>query len=366
MVGRSELATLEDYLESSLDLAVSETRVVADGLNLVISVTTEGGDITHVVRSPRRLRETVYMLDLEREYRLLEQLASTAIPVPAPVAYCGDTSIIGEAFYVSRYLKGETVPFGRSLPERFRTTRARREFAEVVIDTLARIHRLDPTDVSDVCDYRTTTARVMDALDRLTAAQPRVTFPLEELKQVGAYLEEYAPDAITRCLVHGDYRPDNVVFGPEATPRVAGVIDWETASLGDPRIEVGYLLLRWREEDDRPLDLSDLEARYSDRQIRRIKRYNTRGIAPYTAKSGSPSRGALIERYSERTSLAVENLRYFTALGAFLLATVWVDLHRDRIEAGEQSDWAPYVEFMAKEARAIIENDRFQDLTGHF
>ena len=109
-----DLAGLERILAERLDANVTDAAVVADGLNLVVDVSTPDG--RYVVRRPNKLRDTYYMNDLRAEYEVLEALVDTPVPAPRPVLFEADRSALGGPFLVCTYLEGETVPLGSDQP----------------------------------------------------------------------------------------------------------------------------------------------------------------------------------------------------------------------------------------------------------
>ncbi|WP_247001319.1 phosphotransferase family protein [Halosolutus gelatinilyticus] len=346
---------LESYLTAELCGGVTDIEVLDDGLNLHLAISTAEDGRTYVLRRPTKLRRTELFNDLEREYELLQRLRRTAIPAPEPVLFCDDDSIVGDAFFVTPFLDGAVIPLGSDLPDRFRTAPARRRAATLLIDTLAEIHSLDPEPFADVCERQPPRGQVDRAAERLGTVASVTDLDLSTLRSVGEWLRRNAPSDPTTTLVHGDFRPGNVLFAGTNRPEIAGVLDWETAILGDPLTELGYLLLRWRDEDDPAPPLDGLEARYPDSDaIPRLRAANERGLAPFTAKPGSPDRRELVARYEDATGIPFEDERFYRAHAAFTLATVWADLHRRRVEAGTESDWEPHVEYMSMVADGIV------------
>lgn len=353
---RSALAALETYLEGELDARVTDLRVVANGLNLVIAVSTPTADPGFVVRRPTRLRGTYYMNSPAREYAVLRALEPTAVPAPAPVHFCADESVLGDAFMVVTHLDGEVVPLGSGLPPRFRDADARAALPARLIDTLAAVHDLDPGRFEDACDRFTPRERIERATDRFATLSRATGHEPLGVDAVADRLRREAPEPADATLVHGDYRPGNVLFTGSDDPRISGVLDWETASLGEALSDLGYLLLRWRDPDDPTPDLAPLEARYpDDATLRDLRETNRVGLAPFTSDPGAPDRDALLARYRDRTGNAVGDERYYRAQAAFLLALVWEDIHRCRLDAGEPSDRQPWVDYMLLLARTILD-----------
>ncbi|WP_273836473.1 phosphotransferase family protein [Halococcus sp. PRR34] len=352
---------LESYLAEELDTGVIETAVLHDGLNLSIAISTEEAERAYVLRRPNKLRHTSLFNDLQTEYGLLQRLNDTGIPTPSPILFCDDESLIGDPFFVTTYLDGAAIRLGADLPERFRNDGARRRVATRLVDTLADIHSLDAERFEGICERRTPQEQVARTTERLDEATSVTGHDLPTLRSVGDWLQRNAPSASATTLVHGDFRPSNVLFAETDQPEVSGVLDWETAFLGDPLTELGYLLLRWRDDGDPTLSIDELEAKYPNEDtIAEVKAANENGLSPFTARPGSPSRRKLVARYEERTARPFANERFYRAHAAFGLATVWEDLHRHRTEAGTASNAKPvWVEYLAMVAHSIA-SGKFQ------
>ena len=353
-----DIPRLESYLSAELDVAVVGTELLHDGLNLSVAISTEEGEHAYVLRRPNKLRHTEGFNDLEGEYGVMERLRDTTIPAPEPVLACDDDSVIGDPFLVMTYLDGETVPLGSDLPERFRNASARKGVADRLIDTLADLHSLDAEPFTDVCERQTIREQVAHDTDQLDEATRVTGHEPPGLWDVADWLQQNVPPDSETALVHGDYRPGNVLFAGTDQPEISGVLDWETAFLGDPLTELGYLLLRWRDDNDPTPSLDELEARYSNEDVLQdLKETNERGLAPFTAKPGSPSRRELVARYEDETGISFEHERFYRAHAAFMLATVWEELHRHQIEAEAESDWEPYIDYMSMIAASIASGE---------
>lgn len=350
-----DVSSLAAYLATEFDVTLVDTEVLHDGLNLSLALSTDDG-VRYVLRRPNKFRDTAAFNDVTQEYRTLELLAEADVPAPEPVLVCPDESVVGDPFLVMEHLDGEAVPLGEPLPERFRNPTAREQVGNDLVDVLAEIHSLDVGPFAEVLDRQTVQDEVTYATDRLDAATAVTGHEPPELREVAAWLERHAPDQAATTVVHGDFRPANVHFGGTDRPEIVGVLDWETAALGDPLVELGYLLLRWRDDGDPTPSLDDIEAE-NDEVIQDLRETNERGLAPFTNRAGSPSRRDLVERYEARTGIDFEHERFYRALAAFVLATVWADLHRHRVEAGEDSDWEPYIEYMSLLAHSIASGE---------
>jgi aminoglycoside phosphotransferase (APT) family kinase protein len=344
---------LRKYLPAALDVDVTGTTLLNDGLNLVIAVDTDAG--RYVVRRPRKLRHVGYFLDIQQEHAVMAALRGTDVPAPNPVLFCDDDAVLGRPFVVLDHLDGAVVPLGERLPDRFQTPRARRELAESLVDTLAAVHTAPVEPFLDVCGERMATEQVALASDRLDAAVAVTGHEVPKLRELGDWLRANAPPDPATTLVHGDFRPGNVLFTGETTPTISGVLDWETATCGDPLTDLGYFLLRWRDDGDPSLSLDGIAARHGEAAAKQLHTPNEHGLAPFTGAPGSPSRAELVARYEDRAGHRFTHDRYYRAKAAYGLAAVWVDLDRYRVEAGEQPSMQPHIEYAALLGEAIVD-----------
>jgi len=350
-------ADLESRLSTELAERVVDTEVLSDGLNLVVAVATEVDDRAYVLRRPNKLRESDLFDDLREEYRVMERLADTAVPTPEPVVYWADESLLDEPFFLTTHLDGESVRMEPRLPERFRSASARRALAHGLVDTLADIHSLPPERFEDATEYYGPLEQVDRAAERLDRATEVTDREVPRLRRVAEWLRANAPDDARRALIHGDYKPGNVFVGEATTPEITGVLDWEAAKLGDPLTELGYFMLYWRDAGEDFPPLGDLEDRYAADELADIRAIAEEGFYPFTTRPGSPTRHELVTRYEERTGRSVEDLRFYRAHAAFMLAAVWEDLHRHAVETGVAPDSPPLLQYFPRVAEAVVDGD---------
>lgn len=179
---------------------------------------------------------------VDREYRVMQALAGTDVPVPRMHALCMDRSVIGRAFYVMSFVEGR-VFMDPSLPGMTPEERAA-IYAELQ-RVAAAIHSVDPVAVGLEGYGRPDNYRARQ-LQRWTAQyRATQTEPIASMDLLIDWLERHAPAAASTGLVHGDLRLDNMLFHP-TEPRVLAVIDWELSTLGDPEVDFAYHCLAWR------------------------------------------------------------------------------------------------------------------------
>ncbi|PSQ44963.1 phosphotransferase family protein [Halobacteriales archaeon SW_7_68_16] len=330
-VSDADLAAVDAYVRAELDLEPTDVAVLGDGLNLVAAITTDEG--RYVVRRPNELRDTAGFVDLRTEHAVLERLLAAGIDAPEPVALHEGSSVLDGPVLVAQYVPGEVVPLGADLPDRFRRPAARRAVANRLIDTLAAIHGIDTDPFAGVCSRRSPREMVAAVVDRFERAVAVTDDEPIGLGTVLDWLRANAPDESAVTLLHGDYRPGNVALVGDDEPRVGGVLDWETACLGDPLTDLGYFVLRWRAEPP-AIDVDALADRYGD--VTDVRDLHAGGYCPFAGASGSPDRATLVDRYERLTGIPATERRFHAALAAAGLAAVWADLDRHAVDRGDE------------------------------
>ena len=239
--------------------------------------------------------------DMGREYRIQSALAPVFPLVPEMVAHCADDAVIGLPFYVMTRVDG-VIPrreLGLDLtPEQTAT------LCGNVWDVLVQLHSVDvePTGLSALGKGEGYVARQVSGWTaRLENAR---TADLGHWSPITAWLDEQQPPDVANCLIHNDFRFDNLVLTGTAPPRVAAVLDWEMATLGDPLMDLGASMSYWVQDDDDPV-------------FRRLRRQPSN--AP-----GMWSRRQVVDYYCERTGVSLddEQWRFYEVFGLFRLAVI--------------------------------------------
>jgi len=277
--------------------------------NLTYRITGAAG-ATYALRRPPTGGVLSTAHDVSREWRFISAMAPTAVPVPAPVAYCADTAVTGAEFYVMEFVEGLVLAdseAGLAL-----APHARPSAAEHLVDVLVALHALDPVAVG-LGDMVRKTGYVERQLRRWHA-QVHATDPPETplLDEVHDLLARRIPTQ-AGGIVHGDYRAGNVAFGPDGAIRA--VFDWELATSGDPMADLGWLASTWQDPGE-PLPPT------------------TPG--PSTV-AGFPARAQLVQRYARLSGRDVSNLPYWVAFSRWRSACIGVGV-RARYLAGHMAD----------------------------
>lgn len=298
---------------------------------------------------------------LEREYHVLEVLAPTPVPTPEPVWYCDDPAVLGEPFYVMERRPGAVIDV--AVPPGLDEPAYHEQLTWEIVDTLAAIHAVDPgsTDIEPV----PLRDRLEQFRNQLTWAQERTSAvrPVPRLESVGEWLVEHVPEGDDRTLLHGDYKPDNLLFASEPPPRVSAVLDWELVTIGDPRLDVGWLLSYWEDADDpSPLD-DDLRERYEDHAYFPLLEVFVDDYATFMRAPSFPDRIDIVERYEAATGRQYRHDRFHRTFGVFKLAALCegffrLYLERPELAKGTHPAMELLVPTLARQAEQIIEDER--------
>ncbi|GMG84052.1 phosphotransferase [Paralimibaculum aggregatum] len=238
-----DLAALGRYLAGTLGIdGPLEARQFSGGQsNPTYLLEAPGARLVLRRKPPGALLPKAHMI--EREYRVMAALGAAGFPVPRMRALCEDPGVIGAAFYVMDHVEGRVL-FDTGMPGLAPAERA--AIYHALVDTLAALHRIDPA-AAGLGDF----GRPGGYLGRQVAIWAG-QYAASETQAIPAMdrLAAWLPEAVARvpdetCLVHGDYRLDNVILAPGA-PEIRAVLDWELATLGHPLSDLAYFLMTWR------------------------------------------------------------------------------------------------------------------------
>jgi len=190
-------------------------------------------------KPPGKLLASAHAVD--REFRVLSALSAAGFPVAKPLLHCTDESVIGTEFYVMAHVEGR-VFWDPAMPGSDPAERA--AVHDAMNRTLADLHAFDPAAIGlgDFGRAEGYVARQVKRWSENYRASETETIP--EMDRLMAWLPDRVPAAGRAAVVHGDYRLDNLIVAPDA-PRIAAVLDWELATLGDPIADAVYHFMTW-------------------------------------------------------------------------------------------------------------------------
>jgi aminoglycoside phosphotransferase (APT) family kinase protein len=239
--------------------------------------------------------------DMSREYTVQKALKPAYPTVPAMVALCQDPAVIGTDFYVMERIEG-LIPRAR-MPKGLDLDAARtRQLCLGFFDKLVELHSVDAAAVglSSLGKGPGYPKRQIEGWsDRYEKAR---TWNVASFRYVRDWLRDHTPPDAATCVIHNDFRLDNVVLDPGEPTRIIGVLDWEMATLGDPLMDLGNTLAYWVHSDD------DWFRRSTRRQP--------------THLPGMLRREEVVEYYLDRMKLKPANWTFYEVYGLFRLAVI--------------------------------------------
>ncbi len=336
---------LASYLEAQLGAADEfEVEHHQEGHSNETLFVTWGSEEL-VIRRPPPGETAEKAHDVLREYTVVDALQDTDVRVPVTVAACDDHDVIGSDFYVMERADGDVLR--NAEPKRFQAPDARQRIGEELVDRLAEIHQVDYESVGlGEFGYPEgfTQRQVKRWSEQLTWAFS-VTAEEREvpvLYDVMEWLQENAPEDHPHTLVHGDYKLDNVMYGPGTPPEIVSIFDWEMATLGDPLTDLGWLLSYWWDPKDPTTPIPEL-------------------TSEFMTEDGYLTRQDLVERYEEQTGFDFEHERFYRTLAVYKLAGLGEMFFRRHLEGNSDDPLYPKmregVPALADRAQRIIDGE---------
>ncbi len=179
--------------------------------------------------------------DVLREFRILDAIADTPVPVARPVVACGDPDVFGAPFYVMERIDGR--PVLKSVPSAWAAVpESHGRALEELVDALVAIHAVDwrAVGLADLARGGSLSRQLTKWLNQLDSYGGR---ELPAARQLADWLDAHRPADQPSALCHGDYKLDNVLFAPSAPPELLAVVDWEMAGIGDPLVDLAWALI---------------------------------------------------------------------------------------------------------------------------
>ena len=254
--------------------------------------------------------------DMGREHRVMANLKEQFPYVPEMIAYETDESILGAEFYVMEKLDGiilrTNMPKGLELDEQ-----QVRGLCLSFIDKLVDLHKVDykAAGLGDLGEAEGYISRQIEGwYDRYQQAG---TDDAPDAEPVLLWMRKQQPTEVKGCLVHNDYRLDNVVLDHNDPSRITGVLDWEMSTLGDPLMDLGVTISYWVEPGD-------------DELIQLVRRQPSN-------VPGMLSRREFVDYYAERSGIPIKDFTFYEVYGYFRLAVALQQMYY-RFQQGQTKD----------------------------
>lgn len=268
--------------------------------NLTYLLRYPGRDL--ILRRPPAGHKAKGAHDMEREFRIQHQLAPVFAYVPRMVALCTDDSVLGSEFYVMERVAG-LVP-RRELGVELSEEQTRLLCARA-IDLLVDLHSVDPVaaGLADLAKGEGYVTRQVSGWSQ-RFRQARTGRRDNSFEKVMGWLADHQPADAGHCLIHNDFRLDNLVLDPDDATRPIALLDWEMATVGDPLMDLGGAMAYWVQADD-------------NRLMRLTRRQPTQMPGMFTRRE-------VVDYYCLRTGRTVTDREwtFYEVFGLFRLAVI--------------------------------------------
>jgi aminoglycoside phosphotransferase (APT) family kinase protein len=249
---------------------------------------------------------------VDREFRIMQALAGSGVPVPRMLHYCADASILGTPFYLMEHVHGRVQ---RDALVEGVSREARAAMYDAMNETLARLHTVDHVarGLADFGRPGNYFARQIDRWSRQYRESETESIPaMDDLMR---RLPGMVPQDDRASIAHGDYRIENLIYHP-SEPRVLAVVDWELSTLGHPLADLAYNCF-----------------------VYRLPRHAFGGLASVDlAAHGIPSEAEYAARYIERTGIRpAAPWGFYVAFALFRLAAILQGVLRRALDGNASS-----------------------------
>ncbi len=231
---------------------ISDIDLLVGGTQNILVKFSRGGEVYVLRRPPEHLRKNSNET-MRREARVLAALADSNVPHPKLIASCPEEDILGVSFYLMEAIEGFNPVQGlKSFHAENQSARARMGLSMVdAISELAKLdyQKLGLNDFGKVEGYLDRqVGRWQKQLDSYSSFEGYPGPDIPGVNDVANWLNENIPPNWQAGIIHGDYHLGNVMFQNDSA-ELAAVVDWELSTIGDPLIDLGWLLATWPDEE---------------------------------------------------------------------------------------------------------------------
>ena len=252
-----------------------------------------------ILRRPPAGTKAASAHDMNREFTVQQKL-SGHYPVAEMIALCKDPEILGCDFYVMKRVEG--IIFRANLPKDLSLKKEKvRALCENMIDNLVKLHQLNLKEVG-LENFGKGAGYAKRQIDGWSERYKKAkTWNVPSCNYVIDWLKENLPAKEYTCLIHNDYRFDNLIYDANNFS-IIGVLDWEMATIGDPLMDLGNSLAYWIQADD------DFFARGTRRQPTNV--------------AGMFTRKEVVNYYCRKMNFDTRNFTFYEVYGIFRLAVI--------------------------------------------
>jgi aminoglycoside phosphotransferase (APT) family kinase protein len=263
---------------------------------------------TYVLRRPPPHLRKNSNETMRREARMLAAIADTDVPHPRLIAACPEEDVIGASFYLMEPIDGFNPTVG--LPALHASDPAiRHRMGLALVESIATLGVVDYLDAGlegfgKPDNYLERQVARWQA--QLESYREFPSWPGPEgipgVAKVAKWLDDNRPSAFEPGIIHGDYHLANVMYRHDG-PELAAIVDWELTTIGDPLLDLGWLMATWPEDGARA---------------------GAVGVEPW---DGFPKVDELVAHYAARTTRDMSHIGWYAVLACYKLGIILEGTH---------------------------------------
>ena len=299
-----DLHKLKNYLNKLLKIDIDKINILQfSGGHANLTYLISFNNKEFVLRRPPLGPVAPSSHDMAREHMVQHSLNKLFPLAPKSIHLCEDNEIIGSKFHLIERRKG--IVIRKEMRSEFDGSRNKiRSLSFKMIDILAELHKLDPSEVG-LGDFGRPDGFVLRQLngweDRWKKASEE-KIKANRFNKLVRYLRSNIPEPQGATILHNDFKLDNIMWDVDNPLLPVAVFDWDMCTRGDPLMDLGHLLNYWIDEDD------DYEANL-------ITSMPVKNIL-------YPKKNEIIDHYALKTSFSIKDVDWYYAFGAFKLAVI--------------------------------------------
>jgi aminoglycoside phosphotransferase (APT) family kinase protein len=239
--------------------------------------------------------------DMSREFKVQSAVQKEFSKVPKMFAYTDDAAVLGSEFYIMEKVEGIILNF-KEAKKRAIPANDYKTIANAWLDTFTELHQLDYGAIG-----LTNLGKPEGYVERQVTNWGKqylkaATKDVPSAEKVMQWMQENQPKNYQHCLIHNDYKYDNVVFKDNSWKEITAVLDWEMATLGDPLMDLGTSLGYWTLASDHD--------------------FVKQGIPSPTIFEGNPMRSEIVASYAKKSGRDIHNMVFYYVFGLFKIAVI--------------------------------------------
>ena len=239
--------------------------------------------------------------DMSREFKVQSAVQKEFSKVPKMFAYTDDAAVLGSEFYIMEKVEGIILNF-KEAKKRDIPANDYKTIANAWLDTFTELHQLDYDAIG-----LTNLGKPEGYVERQVTNWGKqylkaATKDVPSAEKVMQWMQENQPKNYQHCLIHNDYKYDNVVFKDTTWKEITAVLDWEMATLGDPLMDLGTSLGYWTLASDHD--------------------FVKQGIPSPTIFEGNPMRSEIVASYAKKSGRDIHNMVFYYVFGLFKIAVI--------------------------------------------